>query len=279
MLGVCLIAFLINLFKPKPLTGAQLVAVALTHMNLCSYSPPHGCFPASSLVHAGASWKPISSLELGANMSTIRADGLIEPQPVHFFGHKDAITHSVFFQVSTESGHSISLTGDHLLPIATDNSTLWHGRTFKRAQTVAVGEYLWVSASNGTLRLSKVSSISTFVGQGMYNPYSLNGATLVDGVAASDHSHWIFDFLISDNNANILPALYGPLLQKGLSRLYKAAPMLVESINKCYYVTAAAGTSMEDGICTLNKVAIWVKGATSEFLSRALSYTVPHSGL
>jgi hypothetical protein len=281
MLGVCLIAFLINLFKPKPLTGPQLVAVALTHMNLCSYSPPHGCFPASSLVRTGASWQLISSLNLGDNVSTIRADGRVEEQPIHFFGHKDAVSLSVFFHVATESGHNISLTADHLLPIAIDYSTPWHARSFKRTRTVNVGDFLWVSDYNGspTLRLSKVTSIKTVVGQGMYNPYSLNGATLVDGVAASDHSHWVFDFLVSDSNANILPMLYSPLLQNGLSTLYRVAPTLVESINECYYVTVAAGTSVEDGLCTIRKVAVWAKNTGQQFFSHAFSYTASHMGL
>jgi len=264
MLGVCLIAWLSYLFKPKPLTGPQLVADALSHMSssLCTYSPPAvGCFPATSQVSVGNATLPISQLQLGMPVSTVTPAGALASSPVHFFGHKDPVSLAVFHRVVTASGHSVSLTGDHLLPTAAASATLWSARTFKRARSIEEGEYLWVKGSAGSLELSQVTGLSTYTAQGLFNPYSEDGATLVNDVVTSDHSEWVFDFLVGDENAHVLPRLYAPLLQTALAYLYAAAPTLVENISECFYSSQAAGASWQDARCAGSTVASWVWGS------------------
>ena len=45
------------------------------------------------------------------------------------------------------------------------------------------------------------------------------------------------------------------------------APELVESINECYYVAKSAGASMQDAVCTIRKMGVWVAAATVSMFS------------
>jgi len=263
MLGVCLIAWLIDLFRPKPLSGPQLVALALTKMSppLCSFTPPSGCFSADSTVRSAAGTpQPLLSLSLGDSVSTVTPEGRIETNQVHFFGHKDPSSLTVFFRVATASGHALSLTGDHLLPTALSPDTLWRDRTFKRARTVGPGDYIWVVQPGGAVALSAVQRVHSHMAVGLFNPYTESGATIVDDVVTSDHSAWLLDPLISDKYAWLAPILYAPLLQTGLAAVYKVSPGLVKAISECFYVTAAAGTSVADSLCAVQETWRWAMG-------------------
>jgi len=271
VLGVALVAWLIDLFKPIPLNGPDLVAVALTSMGICDYhAPKAGCFPAHSTVLSHGQPVLISSLQLGSPVLSVAADGSLHETSVHFFGHKDSASISLFYTLHTESGHALSLTGDHLVPTAPDPFTPWDQRIFKRAHTVGSSDFVWVlleGGANGTIGLSQIARTSAFRSQGLYNPYSENGHTIVNNVVASDHSAWVLDSLISDKNAHIAAALYAPLLQNLLSKAYRVAPELVESINECYYVAKSAGASMQDAVCTIRKMGIWVSAVTVSLFS------------
>jgi len=268
MLGVCLIAWLINLFKPKPLTGPQLVATALHYMGICQYTPPTaGCFPADAIVSVNNKGLPLSSLQLGMDVSTVSASGKIESTPVHFFGHKDHGALASFTRLVTHSGHSLSLTSDHLLPVAPAPGTPWANRIFKRSSSVKEGDYVWVN-HEGSLELSEITGISSYTSRGLFNPYSKNGATLVNDVVASDHSAWILDPFISDINAQYAPAIYAPLLQTTLAYLYATAPTFVEAISECFYISEAAGTAWEDFVCAVSTTGSALKsGIASIFVS------------
>jgi hypothetical protein len=80
-------------------------------------------------------------------------------------------------------------------------------------------------------------------------------------VVASDHSAWLLDGFIADRLAWLSPILYAPLLQTTLSTAYTWAPKLVEAVSECFYVTEAAGTSLEDSWCAVRKVSAWAAGS------------------
>lgn len=88
VMGVVMLAKFVDTFKPKPLTGPELVAVALIDMGICNFQPPSGCFPAHSTVLSGGQHVLISSLQLGSPVMSVAADGSVEEKSVHFFGHK-----------------------------------------------------------------------------------------------------------------------------------------------------------------------------------------------
>ena len=126
------------------------------------------------------------------------------------------------------------MTGDHLVPTAPNPFTPWDQRIFKRAYNVDSSDFVWVlleDSANGTIGLSQIARTSAFKSQGLYNPYSENGHTIVNNVVASDHSAWVLDPLISDTNAHIAPVLYAPLLQNLLSKVCSSLHILQLDIN------------------------------------------------
>lgn len=58
-----------------------------------------------------------------------------------------------------------------------------------------VGDIMWAQASTHAAELSPylVTDISTVEKQGLYNPFTLGGTIIVNGVAASAHSEWFLD--------------------------------------------------------------------------------------
>lgn len=104
--------------------------------------------------------------------------------------------------------------------------------------------------------------------RGLFNPYSVNGATIVDDVVTSDHSAWILDPVIPDSHAGVTAELYGPLLQTVLGALYSWDPGLVRSISECYYANKEVGTSTEDVACTAKKLWAWTTVAVATVVPR-----------
>ena len=49
---------------------------------------------------------------------------------------------------------------------------------------------------NGSIKTGEVVSVATSLQRGLYNPYTLSGSIVVDGVVASCHSSWILDGLL-----------------------------------------------------------------------------------
>jgi len=227
-----------------------------------------GCFPANAVVRSSeGSSLLLSNVALGDSLQTVAADGTLGARPVHFWGHKDAAAVSMFFSVETASGHTLTLTGDHLLPVATTPTTPWEGRTFKRAQNIVVGDHIWVM-KRGNISVTSVQQTTKHVGEGLYNPYTEHGTTVVNDVVVSDHSQWVLDGFIGDDYVWLAPILYAPLLQTVLAKVYSATPQLIEAISECFHATAAAGTSFSDAVCALQAIG----RQTRLYLSEVLMY-------
>jgi hypothetical protein len=61
---------------------------------------------------------------------------------------------------------------------------------------------------NPSLALAVVTEVSTVLARGLYNPYTLSGTVVVDGVLASVHSHWFLDAITPPALVPYLPAVY-----------------------------------------------------------------------
>merc|ERR1712196_473393 len=92
-----------------------------------------------------------------------------------------------FTRLDTLSGESVAMSDGHLIPVAASPISTWSSRTFKRARAVEVGEFLWI-LRNGKMQLSAVMKVSSYFAPGMYNPYTVNGVSIVNNVVTSDHS-------------------------------------------------------------------------------------------
>ena len=64
------------------------------------------------------------------------------------------------------------------------------------AKDVAVGDALGY-VDGGAAKSGAVVSTTRVLKRGLYNPYTLSGTIVVDGVVASCHSSWILDGLLS----------------------------------------------------------------------------------
>ena len=50
--------------------------------------------------------------------------------------------------------------------------------------------------------------VSTVSKAGLYNPFTMSGDIVVNGVLASCHSDWVLDRIVPARYAHLLPAIY-----------------------------------------------------------------------
>jgi len=132
------------------------------------------CFPADALVETrlGAR-KRMDEIAIGDEVRVARE--LFSE--VYFWGHKDAETVSRnYVRIALESGRALTISRNHLV---------YANGKLLRADEVAVGDLL-VDADVGA---SAVVQIETGVAKkGLYNPHTVHGDIVVDGVIASTYT-------------------------------------------------------------------------------------------
>lgn len=132
------------------------------------------CFPADASVEleSGASVS-MAVLELGDRVRV--ADGSFSD--VYLFSHRNAKAVSQFIRISTARA-SLSLTPGHLLVV---NGKLAAARSVKVGDSVAVLE----PGSKRRAKVSTVKAVAMHKGRGLYNPHTLEGTLVVNGVVTS----------------------------------------------------------------------------------------------
>jgi hypothetical protein len=129
------------------------------------------CFPANATVELEqGTTKRMDELAVGDRVRT----GPNTFSDVHFFSHDDADATSLFHILTTASGHQLVLTGQHYVHLMPDNALV-------QARNLRVGHVLQLA--NGTA--SPIVAITTERRNGLYNPHTLDGKIVVDGVLAS----------------------------------------------------------------------------------------------
>merc|ERR1711988_538623 len=69
------------------------------------------------------------------------------------------------------------------------------------------------TTDDGTLALSYVTKVSTVFKRGIYNPFTLQGDIVVNGVLASVHSDWFLDSIAAvTGTTSYLPGTYQAIL-------------------------------------------------------------------
>lgn len=133
---------------------------------------PSTCFPANAQVE----------LESGEfiEMSQINIGDRVRTSPTTFsdvfmFTHRQTGVYFDFLRISTISNVSITLTPSHYI---------FSGQNLVAASSINVGDDLVLG--DGTL--SKVTSIESVVLHGLYNPHTLDGNIIVDGVLTSTYT-------------------------------------------------------------------------------------------
>eukprot|EP00180_Rhodochaete_pulchella_P001647 Plantae.Rhodophyta-Rhodochaete_pulchella.ctg2484.p1 GENE.Plantae.Rhodophyta-Rhodochaete_pulchella.ctg2484~~Plantae.Rhodophyta-Rhodochaete_pulchella.ctg2484.p1 ORF type:complete len:318 (-),score=31.41 Plantae.Rhodophyta-Rhodochaete_pulchella.ctg2484:139-993(-) len=131
------------------------------------------CFPFyARVILAGGQTKSMEELSVGDEV-VVGGDG--STSPVHFFGHKDLSSRTRFVQLDHGEG-SLVLSPGHFVYV---------DGALKRATDVKVGDTLEVFGFDGNVTTSKVHGVDVVYGSGLYNPHTLSGDLIVDGVKTS----------------------------------------------------------------------------------------------
>ena len=135
------------------------------------------CFPANATVQLeDGTVKTMSQLKKGdrvlVSASGESVDGTGTYSDIYMFSHQDPTAESDFVQIVTASGASVRLTPDHYLYV---NGKLAVAKTVRLGDTVS-------SAGSAS---DKVVKVGTVRATGLYNPHTLHGDIVVDGVRTS----------------------------------------------------------------------------------------------
>jgi hypothetical protein len=152
------------------------------------------CFPAAATVSLpDGSSKAMSDLQVGDAVLSVGTAGALSYQPVYFFGHRKADGAHPFFRLATKY-RTLLLSGDHFLLACRASSDCSKVEAFVEvpAKTVRKEDSVLVLAPGAATPVVVVSIEPTFA-VGLFNPYTLNGRIVVDGVAASAHSSSVLD--------------------------------------------------------------------------------------
>jgi len=180
----------------------------------------------------------MASLQLGD--AVLDATGAYSP--VYFFSHADGAVVAPFVELSLENAYKLSLSPDHY--VAANGHLIY-------AKDVAIGDVLGYVDSGATKSGAVVSTTRSFR-RGLYNPYTLSGTIVVDGVVASCHSSWILDGFLPPRVAAVVyqqlfvvPRLAYKLLgPRGMAQVFGVG-------NDGATASIAAQTGMLFGVCAV----------------------------
>ncbi|CAN8073040.1 unnamed protein product [Agarophyton chilense] len=127
------------------------------------------CFPESARVELESGEViPISNVNVG---DRVRVDGGAYSE-VYFFTHRVRNVIATFLRLSVSSGAVLTLTPTHYVPV---------GGRLKAARDIRIGDVLVLG--NGTL--DTVTRIAMTKEKGLFNPHTMGGTIVVDGIVAS----------------------------------------------------------------------------------------------
>jgi hypothetical protein len=178
-----------------------------------SYCSSPGCFPATATVQLeDGSIKAMPDVRLGDRVLVARADGGLGYEDVYLNTHKDHAAAAPYVELTLASGRVLTLSPRHFIPVAGGPEQAWAEHVAKGADEVRAGDLVWSQAEDGRMVLDRVAAAETKVAVGAYNPLTLGGTIVVDGVVASAHSDWFLDGVVSaDTEAKVYQAVLAPV--------------------------------------------------------------------
>ncbi|KAF6255749.1 hint module-domain-containing protein [Scenedesmus sp. NREL 46B-D3] len=176
------------------------------------------CFPADGLVHLPDGMvKRMDELAIGDKVLTRATSGAVTYSDVYLLGHQDQFSYTEFVALQL-AANKLYLSHGHFIPTASgascsaENSAAC-SRVMKRAQDVRVGDLVWaVNAVTGQFDLEVVMKKSIEMRMGLYNPFTLSGDLVVNGVLASAHSDWFLDRVMPQSYVSQIPSIYQTIM-------------------------------------------------------------------
>lgn len=130
------------------------------------------CFPADAYVEIQNGFKKrIDQVNIGDRLHV----GNGHYSPVFMFTHKISHVEATFVKLETEARRSVRLTPGHYLHV--------NGR-LASAETVKPGDILILGHGQHTM----VTNVSRLSSRGLYNPQTVHGNIVVDGILASTYT-------------------------------------------------------------------------------------------
>lgn len=179
------------------------------------------CFPLSATVMTPKGKKSMGELETGDEVLTVDpSTGNKSFSTVYMWGHRDAKTVASFYEVTTASGAKIILTEGHYMYVSEqgcEKASLASATTLS-PELVKVGQAVWTLTPDG-MKCSEITDIKVAEHKGLFNPFTLSGTILVDGVLASSYSEHndipiesnLRPYMNAENVARNAPALHHAL--------------------------------------------------------------------
>lgn len=186
------------------------------------------CFPAEAQVHMLGH----DGLALPVPISSIRpGEVVLTPsgfEAVYFITHADPSSVFNYMEVELDYGSKLKLSPDHFFKLADGSHVL--AKDVRKGMTALVS-----NGGNDTCGLNvpiraRVLRVTSRLLTGAFNPLTMSGEIVVDGVHASCHSSWLLEesSLVSRSN---IPAIYQAIFAP-VRGIWTLAPALVESFCK-----------------------------------------------
>ena len=147
---------------------------------------------------------------------------------VYLFSHKMETVTGNFVEISTKTGHKLQISPKHFILVSPNCDTV---AEHMYASSVHAGMCVHVMVGGDALDLARVVDIKLVRSQGLYNPFTMDGDILVDGVLASAHSEWFLDSTARHlGMTSLLPSVYQATLApaRGLYHLVGAQVARIE---------------------------------------------------
>ncbi|CAF1139173.1 unnamed protein product [Adineta steineri] len=124
---------------------------------------------------------PIKDLQIGEQVLAIDHNDQIVSTEIVSFLHYENNSQTFFYIFTTETGHQISVTSDHLMFIG--------NQTYIQARFIDLTQHnLYIMGSNGQLQPSRIRSIDVQLKQGYATPITQHGTLIVNNISASCYS-------------------------------------------------------------------------------------------
>ncbi|PXF48661.1 Temptin [Gracilariopsis chorda] len=172
------------------------------------------CFPAHAQVRLeDGSVRRMDQLQIGDRVHV--GNGIYSP--IFMFTHQHARIRYPFVIIQTDKQHSLTLTSGHFM-YANDASV--------RASAVRVGDYVQLEDGSKSL----VTAVSKHISNGLYNPQTLHGDLIVNGVRVTTYTSAIH-LTLAHSLLTPLRAFYQTCATVGMcASLFEFVPLQVRSM-------------------------------------------------
>ena len=147
------------------------------------------CFPSSAtVVLASGAKRSLNTLQLGDEIVVATAAGVLTTDTVSALTLADNNAVSTFLVLSTATGHNVTLTEGHHVPVGPSCCA-----TLKTASEMKLGDTMWIVSTTGAAIPAAVTKIAQVSKMGLHSPVMTHGSfPLVDGVVtAFDSIHMV----------------------------------------------------------------------------------------